>query len=481
MDGPPPNTAPEFTRAGVAGTAETSPGALARISRAFRHRNYRLFFAGQIVSLCGTFLSQVAVAWLVYRLTKAAWLLGVVGFAGQIPMFLLAPFAGVWVDRWDRRRLLVVTQSLSMLQSFGLAATAYAAHAAHAPPLNVIIGTVIALALLQGLINAFDMPGRQAFLVQMVEDREDLANAIALNSTMVHGARLVGPAAAGFLIAAVGETWCFALDGLSYAGVIFALLAMRVRHVARAASNVGIRAELAEGARYVWGFKPIRALLLLMAVLSLAGLPALTVLMPLFADALGGPGRGPQTLGLLMACSGLGALAGALYLASRPTVVGLGRIMVAAGALFGASVIAFGLSRHLWLSLAIVPFAGLGMLMNFASANTILQTLADDDKRGRVMSFFTMAFIGMAPFGNLIAGALASRLGLKDDGTVDGITGASRTLLISGLVCVIAAAVFSRMLPALRVLVRPVYARKGIIPQEVAAGLETAAEVSSPS
>jgi len=448
-------------------------GPVARIARAFRHRNYRLFFAGQIVSLCGTFLSQVAIAWLVYRLTHAAWLLGVVGFAGQIPMFLLAPFAGVWVDRWDRRRLLVITQALSMVQSFGLAATAFMARGPHAPSLHVILGALVALAFFQGLVNAFDMPGRQAFLVQMVEERDDLANAIALNSTMVHGARLVGPAAAGFLIAYVGETWCFALDGVSYAAVIAALLAMRVRTVVREPSKVSVRADLAEGARYVWDFKPIRNLLLLMAVLSLFGLPALTVLMPLFADALGGEGRGPQTLGTLMGASGLGALAGALYLASRSSVVGLGRIIVGAGALFGASVIAFGLSRHLWLSLAIVPFAGLGMLMNFASANTILQTLTEDDKRGRVMSFFTMAFIGMAPFGNLLAGALASRLG-------PGIVGASRTLLISGTVCVIAAAVFARMLPAMRVLVRPVYARKGIISQEVATGLETAAEVSSP-
>jgi MFS family permease len=455
-------------------SASAAPsGPFARIARAFRHRNYRLFFAGQIVSLCGTFLSQVAVAWLVYRLTHAAWLLGVVGFAGQIPMFLLAPFAGVWVDRWDRRRLLVITQALSMVQSFGLAAAAYVAHGANPPPLNVILGAIIGLAFLQGLINAFDMPGRQAFLVQMVEDRDDLANAIALNSTMVHGARLVGPAAAGFLIAYVGETWCFALDGLSYAAVIAALLAMHVRTVVREPSKVSVRAELAEGAKYVWNFKPIRNLLLLMAVLSLAGLPALTVLMPLFADALGGEGRGAQTLGLLMGASGLGALAGALYLASRSTVVGLGRIIVGAGVLFGAAVIAFGLSRHLWLSLLIVPFAGLGMLMNFASANTILQTLTEDDKRGRVMSFFTMAFIGMAPFGNLLAGTLASRLG-------PGIVGASRTLLVSGTICVVAAAVFARMLPAMRVLVRPVYARKGIISQEVATGLETAAEVASP-
>jgi MFS family permease len=440
--------------------------ALSRLLRAFRHRNYRLFFAGQIVSLVGTFLSQVAVSWLVYRLTKQAWLLGLVGFAGQIPMFLLAPFAGVWVDRWERRRLLVITQALSMIQSFGLAAAAASAGAVH---VYTAVGAIIALAFFQGLVNAFDMPGRQAFLVEMVEDRENLANAIALNSTMVHGARLVGPAAAGFIIAKVGETWCFLLDGVSYAAVIGALLLMRVRPSVRPASKVGVWNDLAEGFRYVWNFKPVRALLLLCAIMSLVGLPALTVLMPLYADALSGGRNGAQTLGFLMGASAVGALAGAVYLAARKSVVGLGKIIVGASALFGVAIIVFSLSRHLWLSLLIVPFAGLGMLMNFASANTVLQTLVDDDKRGRVMSFFTMAFIGMAPFGILLAGALASRLG-------PGVTGASRTLVGCGCVCLLAAAVFSRMLPGLRVLVRPVYARKGIIPEEVAAGIGSASD-----
>jgi MFS family permease len=462
-----PEAPPVVTLDESATGIDAPDGAFARLVRAFRHRNYRLFFTGQIVSLVGTFLSQVAVAWLVYRLTKQAWLLGVVGFAGQIPMFLLAPFAGVWVDRWDRRRLLVITQALSMIQSFGLAA---AAASAGALPMHTAIGLIVALALFQGLVNAFDMPGRQAFLVQMVESREDLANAIALNSTMVHGARLVGPAAAGFIIAKFGETWCFLADGFSYAAVIAALLMMHVRPYARRASEVGVWADLTEGFRYVWEFKPIRALLLLCAIMSLAGLPALTVLMPIFADALSGGRNGAQTLGFLMGASALGALAGAVYLAARQSVVGLGKIIVGAAAVFGVAIIAFSLSRHLWLSLLIVPFAGLGMLMNFASANTVLQTLVDDDKRGRVMSFFTMAFIGVAPFGNLLAGAIASHLGL-------GIVGASRTLIGCGCVCIVASVVFSRMLPGLRLLVRPVYRRKGILPEEVAAGIGSATDV----
>jgi MFS family permease len=440
-----------------------------RIVRALRHRNYRLFFAGQLLSLCGTFLTQVAMAWLVYRIAQRAWLLGAVGFCSQIPLFLLAPFAGVWADRWDRRRLLVVTQALSMLQSFGLAAVAWCSAHAGVPP-HVVIVLVMGLALFQGLINAFDMPARQAFVVQMVEDRADLANAIALNSTMVHGARLIGPAMAGFLIQLVGEAGCFALDGVSYGAVITSLLLMHIRPATSERAKVGVTTELLEGLRYVWGFKPIRTLLLLSAVMSIAGMPSVSVLMPIFADTLAGPGRGAQTLGFIMAASGVGALVGAVYLASRPSVLGLGRVMAAAGALFGASIIVFALSRHLWLSLLIIPLAGMGMLLNFASANTVLQTLADEDKRGRVMSFFTMAFVGMAPFGNLLAGSLASRLG-------PGVTGASRTVILSGCVCVAAAGAFLWILPSMRKLVRPVYVRKGILPEEVAAGIQTATEV----
>ena len=444
-------------------------GLLRRLSRAFRHRNYRLFFAGQLVSLCGTFLGQVAMIWLVYRLSGKAWVLGLVAFCGQAPMFALAPFAGVLVDRWDRRRLLVVTQALSMAQSFAVAGVAYALAPLSPHAAVVAVG---GLALVQGLINAFDMPARQAFLVQMVDRREDLANAIALNSTMVHAARLVGPALAGFLIYYTGEAVCFALDGLSYAAVIVSLLLMRVAPHAPPASCVGVWGQLKEGFHYVWNFIPIRVLLMLMALLSLMGLPALSVLMPIFADELAGPGRGSQTLGILMGTSGLGALIGAIYLASRRSVVGLGTLIAVASFVFGGAIVAFAFSRHLALSLPIVALIGLGMLINFASANTLLQTLVDDDKRGRVMSFFTMAFLGMAPFGNLLAGALASRLG-------PGAVGASRALMICGGVCLAAAIAFTWILPRLREVVRPIYVQKGILSEEVAAGIESGTDVVS--
>jgi MFS family permease len=448
---------------------EAEPGLLARMGRAFRHRNYRLFFAGQLVSLCGTFLSQVAVVWLVYRLTGKAWVLGVVAFCGQVPLFVLAPFAGVWVDRWDRRRLLVITQALSAIQSFGVAAVAYWLTGRSSHTAVIAIG---GLALFQGLVNAFDMPARQAFLVQMVEAREDLANAIALNSTMVHTARLIGPAAAGFLIFYVGEAMCFALDGVSYGAVIVSLLLMRVTRYAPPKSKVSVLGQLREGFDYVWQFTPIRALLLLMALLSLSGLPALTVLMPIFADFLGGPGRGPQTLGMLMGASGFGALLGAIYLASRHSVIGLGRVISIAAFVFGAAIIAFSFSRHLALSLPIVSTIGLGMLINFASANTLLQTLVDDDKRGRVMSFFSMAFVGMTPFGNLIAGTLASHLGPGD-----AVAGASRTLQICGCVCLLGATAFTLALPRLRAIARPVFISKGLIEEDIAAGIESGTEI----
>jgi MFS family permease len=439
------------------------PSRLQLLMRAFAHRNYRLFFGGQLVSLVGTFLSQVATVWLVYSLTHNALLLGVVGFAGQIPMFVLAPFAGVWVDRVNRQRLLVLTQTLSSLQSFALAALALT-HVINVPE-------IIALSLFQGIVNAFDIPGRQAFLVEMVTERNDLANAIALNSTMVHGARLIGPAAAGLLIYYVGEGMCFLLDGISYIAVIMALLAMRITpRPPRPPRSVIV--ELKEGFLYVWGFPPIRVLLIVMGVISLTGMPAFMVLMPIFADHFGGE-KGSQTLGFLMASSGVGALIGALALAMRRSVLGLGRLIAEAAVVLGIALLVFPLSHRLWLSLLIMPIAGWAMLTNFASANTVLQTLSDDDKRGRVMSFFTMAFIGMTPFGNLIAGALASRLG----GHHNDLLGASRTFYLEGVMCVLAAIAFAIKLPALRKVVQPIYVSKGIIPDAVAAGIETGTEV----
>jgi MFS family permease len=439
-----------------------------QILRALRHRNYRLFFAGQLVSLVGTFLSQVATLWLVFRLTRNPWWLGVAGFAGQIPMFLLTPFGGVWVDRWNRQRLLVITQALAMLQSFSLAVLAFT---------HINLWEIIALSVFQGVINAFDLPARQAFMIEMIADREDLANAIALNSTMVHGARLIGPAMAGLLIAWVGEAWCFLIDGFSYLGVIAALMAMRIAPRALPTERRSVLSELAEGIRYVWNFVPIRALIIMVAVVSLTGMPAFSVLTPIFADYLGGE-RGAQTLGLLMASSGLGALAGALYLASRKSVVGLGKTIALAAGTFGVGLIAFGMSRTLWVSLAVIPVIGFGMITTFASTNTVLQTLADDDKRGRVMSIFTTAFIGVIPFGNLLAGALARRLGAGKGGLA--IDGAAHTVMIAGSFCVVVAAAFWSIRPKLRKIVWPIYVKKGIL-SEVAAGMNAAAELTGPS
>jgi MFS family permease len=412
-----------------------------RLTRALRSRNYRLFFGGQSVSLVGTWITRIATSWLVYRLTGSSLLLGLVGFCGQIPTLLLAPLAGVLVDRWDRHRILVVTQVLSMLQSGALAALTFAG--------VIAVPHVLALQLAQGVINAFDTPARQAFVVRMVEDRADLPNAIALNSSMVNGSRVIGPSIGGVLIAAVGEGWCFALDALSYVAVIASLLAMRVPREERRRADTRILEELRQGLAYVRGFRPVRSVLLLLALVSTMGMPY-TVLMPAVArTVLHG---GPHTLGALMTASGLGALAGALYLASRESVLGLGRVMVSATATFGAGLVAFALSRQLWLSLAVLPVVGAGFMVQMASANTIIQTVVPERLRGRVMAFYTMAFLGTAPIGSLIAGVAADRIGEQP------------TILLGGIACLAAAAWFALRLPALRELVRPVYVERGILP-----------------
>ena len=421
--------------------------------RALRSRNYRLFFSGQTVSLVGTWMTRVATAWLVYRLTGSAVLLGVVSFCGQIPAFFLAPPAGVWVDRWNRHRALIVTQALSMAQSLALAALALSG--------TIQVWHIVALALFQGMINAFDMPSRQAFVVQMVDRREDLGNAIALNSSMVNVARLIGPAIAGLVIAAVGEGWCFLIDGLSYLAVIASLVAMRVS--ARPSPPRRRRAwqEFAEGWQYVRRSKAIRSLLLMLGLVSLMGMPY-TVLMPVFASRI--LHGGPNTLGFLMSASGVGALAGAITLAMRRSVLGLGRRIVFATAMLGAALIGFALSRSLWLSLAVLPFAGFGMMQQMASTNTILQTIVDDDKRGRVMAYYAMAFQGMAPFGSLWAGALTARIG------------APPTIVIAGALCLAGAAWFATKLGAIRTQVRPIYIRLGIL-TEAAQGVQAASSL----
>lgn len=426
------------------------------VVRALRHRNYRLFFGGQGISLIGTWMTRVATGWLVYRLTGSAFLLGLVSFAGQIPVLLLGPFAGVWVDRLNRHRLLVLTQALSMLQSFGLAALALAK--------IITVNEVILLNLFQGAVNAFDMPARQAFVIEMVENSEDLGNAIALNSSLVNAARLIGPSVAGVLIAVVGEGYCFLIDGFSYLAVIASLLAMIVTVRPRERAHASVLSELREGWAYIRGFHPIWWILLLLALVSLVGMPY-TTLMPIFAGRI--LHGGPHTLGFLMAATGVGALIGAVRLAARRTVLGLGRVIPMTAAGFGASLIAFALSGRQWLSMLLLVITGFCFMQQMAASNTILQTIVEDKKRGRVMSFYSMAFQGVAPFGSLIAGAAASHIG------------APLTLVIGGAICIAGAALFASQLPTLRRLVRPIYIRMGVIP-EVAAGIQAASVLQQP-
>ena len=412
----------------------------AGIGRALRHRNFRLFFSGQSVSLIGTWITRIATSWLVYRLTHSAMLLGLVGFCGQIPTLLLAPVAGVLVDRWDRHRILIWTQAMSALQSLALALLALTG--------TITVGWVLALQVVQGLINAFDTPARQAFVVHMVDDREDLPNAIALNSTMVNGSRIIGPSIGGIIIAAVGEGWCFMIDAVSYMAVIASLLAMRLAPLPRRERGGAIVNELRTGFQYVTRFMPVRTALLLLALVSLMGMPY-TVLMPVIAtQTLHG---GAHTLGFLMTASGLGAVAGALYLASRRSVIGLGRVMVLATLAFGVGLVAFSQARTLWVALLVLPVVGAGMMIEMASTNTILQTIVEEELRGRVMAFYTMAFLGTAPIGSLLAGIVANRVG------------ASPTILLGGVACIAGGIWRALRLRGLRELVRPIYVERGII------------------
>jgi len=408
--------------------------------RALGSRNYRLFFFGQGVSLVGTWMTQLATVWLVYQLSGSPLWLGVVGFAGQAPSFFVAPFSGLLVDRFDRRRILLLTQALAMAQSLALAALTFTG--------AINLFWLLGLGLFQGLINSVDMPTRQAMVVDMVDRRADLGNAIALNSSLVNAARLVGPALAGIMIATFGAAACFLIDGLSYLPVLASVAALRFapRPVSREAFAPLTR--LREGLAYAWGFAPIRAVLALLAAVSFSGMPY-TVLAPIFArDILGGDAR---TLGSLMSAAGIGALTGGLYLTARTGVRGLGNLIALGPLLAGCGLVGFSLSRNFGLSLACLFAVGLGIILLIASCNTFLQTIVPDEKRGRVMSLYTVAFIGTVPFGNLVAGALASRFG------------APTTLAAGGLVCLVASGLFTAYRPRLKPLVGEVYRRLGLI------------------
>lgn len=415
----------------MSGDAGRPPGAAStpRMLRALRHRNFRLFFCGQLLSLPGTWIQMVAQSWLIYRLTDSAVLLGLAGFANQFPVFLMAPLGGAVADRLDRRRLLVATQAASSALALGLAALTLSG--------QVAVWHVFCLAALLGVVNGFDLPARQAFTVELV-GREDLPNAIALNSSAFNAARLVGPAVAGVLVAAAGEGWCFLINGLSYATVLAALLAMRLTPLERPLHTGSLLTHITDGVRFVRGHVAIRSLLLLLGMVSLAGMPY-AVLMPVFADRI--LGGGAAGLGILMSCAGGGALAGALVLAARPSPRGLGAWVPRAAFGFGLGLLAFSQSRSFWLSgLLLVP-TGFAMMVQMASSNTLLQLLVPDALRGRVMSLYSMMFMGMAPLGALLAGALA------------GLIGAPGTVGAGGLLCMLAALWYRRRLPQIRAAV----------------------------
>lgn len=395
-------------------------------------------------------MQQVAMGWLVYRLTSSALLLGVAAFSSQIPVFILSPLGGVAADRFNRRKLLVITQVLSAAQAIILGVLTLTSH--------IQIWHIIALGIVLGCINSFDIPARQSFLVEMVEKKENLGNAIALNALMFNASRLIGPSIAGLVIALFGEGVCFLVNGISFLAVLWSLFVMRIRPNNLKPARIAVLEELKEGFKYTFGFEPMRLILLLLSVTSAMGM-AYVVLMPVFArDVLKG---GPETLGFLMASGGVGAAAATIYLASRKSVLGLGRLIPISTVIFAIGIILFSLSRTLWISMAVLSVSGFGMMVNMAACNTILQTISEDDKRGRVMSFYTMSFIGMAPIGSLAAGALAGRIG---------VTG---TLIIGGAMCIAASILFAGKLSVIRKLIHPIYRKIGIIP-EIASGINNA-------
>jgi len=435
--------------------AGSKNGFLLKFRTAFRSlqsRNYRLFFSGQSISLIGTWMQRIALPWVVYQMTGSEVLLGVVGFAGQIPSFLLAPVAGVLIDRWSRYRVLITTQIISMVQAGVLAWLSLAG--------ALQIWHIILLSIILGCINAFDMPARHSFVIDMVEDKSHLGNAIALNSMMFNGARLIGPSVAGIVLATIGEGACFLVNAISFVFVILSLFMMHVPDSGEKKKEAKILGELREGFNYIFGFAPIKNVILLLALVSLMG-ASYQVLMPVLAkDVLHGESN---TYGFLMGAAGAGALLGAFYLASRETVLKLGRMIPAAAGLLSAGLIALSFSKSFIISEFLMFFTGLGMMTHTAASNTILQTLTDDDKRGRVMSFYTMALMGTAPFGSLLAGWMAKMIGTP------------WTIFIGGTACMTGALIFYRKLPELKKIVRPVYIRMGILP-EVATGIRDASD-----
>jgi MFS family permease len=415
--------------------------------RSLRHRNYRLYLTGQLVSVCGTWMQQVAQSWLVYRLTGSATLLGVVGFATQIPVFALGAIGGVVSDRYSSHRVAVWTQSSALLQAIILSVLTLTGWV---QPLHIII-----LGIVLGIVNSFDMPARQALMHRLV-DVDDLANAVALNSSMINAARIIGPSIAGFIVARLGEGVCFLINAASYSAVIVALLAMKFPPQGDSAvTHLSLGSSLAAGVRYTAATTPIRDTLLLLAVVGFMGMPYIT-LMPVFAADI--HRGGANALGLMMGAVGVGALAGALSLAWRKSVIGLGRVIAIAAIGFGTVLVAFTMAKIFWLTLLLLMVVGMCWMVLIAGCNTALQTLSDNAMRGRVMSLFSMMLIGMAPFGSLLAGWCADRIG------------APLVVAAGGTVCALAGLVFATQLPRLRAAARPILIARGVIIEPTTGG-----------
>jgi MFS family permease len=420
------------------------PKELRKIKSTFsslRSRNYRMYFMGQGFSLVGTWMGNVAMSWLVYRLSGSVFLLGLVGFTNQIPMLILSPISGVLTDRYDRHKIMLLAQVFFMLQSLTIALLVL---------FNLIqVWHIITLSVIFGIISAFDAPARHSLVIDLIDKPEDLSNAIALNSAIFNAARLVGPAIAGITIAVVGEGICFLLNAASFIAIIVALLKIRIPFKRPAGKTANLKESFAEGLHYTFQSVPIRTLLFLLAIMSLAGFPFL-VLLPAYAkEILHG---GADTLGFLMSALGAGALCGALYMAGRKSVLGLGGVISICAVTMGLAVAAASFSENIYLSLSLFFIGGLSMILSIAAVNTMLQTIADEDKRGRVMSFYSMALMGTTPIGNLLAGSVASGIGIP------------YTLLIGGAITVVSGILFQLNRKSFRKFVRPIYVNKGILP-----------------
>ena len=422
---------------------------LALAVRALRHRNFQLFFTGQLISLIGTWMQTVAQSWLVYRMTNSALLLGTVGFASQFPVFLTAPIGGIVADRNNRQRVVIATQTASMILAGILAALTLTD--------RVQVWHIMVLAAGLGVVNAFDIPARQAFLIDMV-GREDLMNAIALNSSMFNGARIIGPAIAGILVASIGEGWCFFANAVSYIAVIAGLLLMRIQHPANLAKEGSPVQHIVEGFQFAKNTLPIRSILLLLGLVSFVGMPY-TVLMPVFADRI--LHGGARALGILMCSTGVGALLGAASLAARVGLRGLGRLIAICSAGFGVSLVFFSFSKIFWLSTILLLPVGFCIMVQMASSNTLIQSMVPDHLRGRVLAVYTMMFMGMAPFGALFAGAVAHRIG------------SPWTVASGGLACIVGGALFWMQLPAFRREARELVLAQGMMAGTPAQGVNS--------